>query len=156
MIEKSAIFSPCRKYRFLLERHWKREKGYALFVCLNPSTADENVDDPTVRRCIRFSERWGYGGLVVCNIFSIRSTDPKLLYQTDLLEPVKENYEYIQQYSKCASITIAAWGNHGHYLNRGKTVLRYFLKSPHHLGLTKSGAPKHPLYLKSSTIPEKF
>lgn len=156
MIEKSAIFSPCRKYRFTLERHWKREKGFALFVCLNPSTADENIDDPTIRRCIRFSETWGYGGLVMCNIFSLRSTDPKALYTQSLIEPISENYNYIEKYSKFAGITIAAWGNHGDLNSRGETVLRSFLKKPYHLGLTKSGQPKHPLYLRSNTKPQPF
>lgn len=156
MIEKSAIFSPCRKYRFVLERHWKRVNGYALFVCLNPSTADENIDDPTIRRCIRFADSWGYGGMVMCNIFSLRSTDPKALYHQSLIEPISENYQYIELYSRNAEVTIAAWGVHGKLMGRGKRVLRDILKNPHYLELTKHGYPKHPLYLKKTLTPRQF
>jgi len=148
---KTAIFSPCRKYRYSLHRIWNGNKPFCLFVCLNPSTATETIDDPTVRRCIRFSFAWGYGGMVMTNIFAYRSTDPSNLKIPD--DPIgPENDSFIKKLSFEAGITITAWGNHGNYLNRGKTVLS-FLKDPHYLKLTKDGAPNHPLYLKADLKP---
>lgn len=154
MMDKSAIFSPCRKYRYSLHRIWNENKPYCLFCCLNPSTATEIIDDPTVRRCIRFSFDWGYGGMVMSNIFAYRSTDPAgLKIPEDPIGP--ENDQYLKTLSAGAGITVAAWGIHGNYLNRGKTVLS-FLKDPHYLKLTKGGIPNHPLYLRSDLKPKQF
>ena len=73
---RHAVFSPCRTYRYALSRVWAADKPYALFIGLNPSTADETLDDPTIRRCIDFAKRWGYGGLVMANLFAYRATEP--------------------------------------------------------------------------------
>ena len=73
---RHAVFSPCRTYRYALSRVWAADKPYALFIGLNPSTADETLDDPTIRRCIDFAKRWGYGGLVMANLFAYRATNP--------------------------------------------------------------------------------
>jgi hypothetical protein len=155
MIEKSAKLSPDRKYRYLLSRIWKPSKGIALFVCLNPSTADENIDDPTIRRCIRFAESWGYGGMKMVNLFALRSTDPKVLYSS--IDPIgPENSEYIGIESEMASVTVAAWGVHGSILGRGEDVLNHVLDAPHYLALTKDGFPKHPLYLRKDLKPKPF
>jgi hypothetical protein len=152
MMDKSAIFAPCRRYRYTLSRIWSTKKPFALFVCLNPSTADENSDDPTVRRCIRFADSWGYGGLVVANIFAYRSTDPKALY--GLADPIgPENDKFIKSMSRRAGLTVAAWGVHGAYLDRGVFVFKNLLTDPHHLALTKNGHPKHPLYLRKDLRP---
>ena len=74
--DSTAEFSPCRTYRYALWRWWDRSRPYAMFIGLNPSTADEVNNDPTVSRCIGYSRRWGYGGLCMTNIFAYRSTDP--------------------------------------------------------------------------------
>jgi hypothetical protein len=149
MMNKGAIFSPCRKYRYTLTRIWTDKKPFALFVCLNPSTADENKDDPTIRRCIRFAESWGYGGLVMCNLFAYRSTDPKALYQIDhKVGPMVENWNYVKVQSQEAGVTVAAWGVHGTLKDAGGYALKELLSNPHYLALTKGGHPKHPLYLK--------
>jgi len=154
MMNKTAIFSPCRKYRYSLSRIWKPERPYCLFVALNPSTADENIDDSTIRRCIRFSFDWGYGGMVMTNIFAYRSTDPAGLKIPD--DPIgPENDSFIKKLSFSAGITVCAWGIHGNYLSRGKTVLS-FLKDPHYLKLTKDGTPNHPLYLKANLKPKLY
>lgn len=78
-MDKSAIFSDCRIYRYSLSRIWNLTKDFVSFVCLNPSTADERNDDPTVRRCIRYAADWGAGGMVMLNLYAYRSTDPKKL-----------------------------------------------------------------------------
>lgn len=155
MIEKTAAFSPLRRYRYLLTRIWKPAKGFALFVCLNPSTADENVEDPTIRRCIKFAEFWGYGGMKMVNIFAYRSTDPKALYSCR--SPIgPENDEYIARESAIAGVTVAAWGVHGSFMDRGNIVMGRLLYRPHYLELTKDGHPRHPLYLKKNLRPLPF
>lgn len=155
MIDKSAIFSPDRKYRYTLNRIWNRKKGHVLFVCLNPSTADENVDDPTIRRCIRFAESWGYGGMVMCNLFALRSTDPKILYVHEAPNGMLNNF-HIEHEDNLADITVAAWGMHGALMNRGPNVARLYLARPMCLSLTKNGHPRHPLYLKKNLKPVPF
>jgi hypothetical protein len=154
MIEKSAHFSPDRTYRYTLSRIWIPERPYVCFVGLNPSTADETRNDPTVSRCIRYAERWGFGGMYMMNLFAYRSTDPAKLYECD--EPIGlENDHYLNIISAAAGITVAAWGFHGTYMDRGAQVIK-LLKSPHYLALTKGRQPRHPLYLKSSLEPIPF
>jgi hypothetical protein len=72
-MDRYAVFSPCRRYRYELGQIWAGEENVAVFVGLNPSTANEHVDDPTIRRCIRFARDWGYGGLVMLNLFALVS-----------------------------------------------------------------------------------
>ncbi len=154
LIDSGAEFSSDRVHRYSLWRIWDREKPYAAFVGLNPSTADEQRNDPTVRRCITFAGDWGYGGLIMLNIFSYRSTDPGNLYtSSDPIGP--DNDIHIESISRKAGITVAAWGNHGDYLKRGEAV-RKILTNPHCLKLTKAGAPGHPLYLRKDLQPFPF
>ena len=151
---QGAIFSPCHEYRYALWRIWDHGTKYAMFIGLNPSTADETHDDPTVRRCKRFAKDWGYGGLVMTNIFALRATDPKVMLAHK--EPVgKENDKYLAYLSSRAGIVIAAWGVHGAHRGRDQKVLR-MVKGAHHLGLTKGGLPRHPLYLRADTKPSVF
>lgn len=148
---KNAIFSPNRKYRYMLSRIWLPSKGLACFVCLNPSTADEKTDDPTIRRCIQFADSWGYGGIVMVNLFAFRATKPKQLFLER--EPIGfENDHYINNESGFARITIAAWGVAGKYQHRDKAVMP-LLTDPHYLTLTKDGHPGHPLFLKKDLKP---
>lgn len=157
-----AVFSNDRLYRYILRR---RLEGYnprrCLFICLNPSTADEVQDDPTVRRCRGFATAWGFGVLEVANIFALRSTDPKLLYTStaDLnIEPVGEdNDQHIYLAARDANLVVLAWGNHGKHLDRGQRVMESIsnLRTQGvqiaHLGLTNEDQPKHPLYLAKDT-----
>ncbi len=151
LLKSGAEFSPDRIHRYSLWRIWNKDKPYAAFVGLNPSTADEQKNDPTVRRCINYARDWGYGGLIMLNIFAYRSTDPGNLYTA--ADPVgPQNDSFIRSVSSRAGITIAAWGNHGEFLNRGREVIK-LLKDPHCLKVTKAGCPGHPLYLRKDLKP---
>lgn len=150
MNERRTVFSIDRRYRYALWRDWGGE-GYAMFVGLNPSTADETLDDPTIRRCVAYAKSWGYGALCMTNLFAFRATDPKdMLAATD---PVgAENDATLLDLAERASVVVAAWGTHGTHLGRAQTV-RNMLPSLHYLKLTKDGHPGHPLYLKKELTP---
>tara|TARA_B000000557_G_C20755605_1_gene435065 strand:+ start:45 stop:524 length:480 start_codon:yes stop_codon:yes gene_type:complete len=154
IIKSDALFSKDRVYRYALWRIWDIKKPKVLFIGLNPSTADEIKNDPTIRRCIRFSMDWGYGGYIMGNIFAYRSTDPKNLLKID--DPIGADNDYwLKKLYDEASLTIGAWGNHGRILNRGEKV-NNMLKSFHCLKITKLGYPSHPLYLSSKLKPIIF
>lgn len=149
-IRPPAIFSPCRRYRYVLWREWDMHNpSYAMFIGLNPSTADETLDDPTVRRCIRFAKEWGYGALCMTNAFAYRSTNPEEMKQQS--DPVGiDNGTWLKVNSLEAGVVVAAWGIHGTHMDRDKEVKR-ILSGLLCLGKTKGGQPRHPLYLKSDT-----
>jgi hypothetical protein len=150
----SAVFSRCRQYRYVLTRKWDPALPTVLFIALNPSTADERRDDPTVRRCVSFARSWGFGRLVIANLFAFRATDPSRL--ADVRDPVgPRNDVWLERLSIDADMTIAAWGIHGNLANRASSVLPRLTKT-HHLGLTKHGYPRHPLYLPGSIEPVSF
>ena len=130
---------------------WDESKPYAMFIGLNPSTADENNDDPTIRRCISYANDWGYGGLCMTNLFAYRATDPSVMFNAD--DPIGgKNDVWIARLGKQAGIIVAAWGNGGRYLGRS-TQVRSMLPKLHCLKLNKSGEPAHPLYLPKKSIP---
>jgi hypothetical protein len=143
----SAVISPCGKYRYLLERKWSIGLPCVTWIMLNPSTADAEKDDPTIRRCIGFSKAWGYGSLYVVNLFAWRATDPSELKR--VLRPVgPENDHYIGRAAANCKEIVAAWGAHGSFQDRDKVVLN-LLKGfgITALSLTTKGSPGHPLYL---------
>jgi len=146
--ETGAVLSGDRKYRYALWRRWS-SKPYVLFVGLNPSTADEKEDDPTIRRCKTFARDWGYGAVVMVNLFAIRATDPKDMMAYP--HPVGgDNNVWLQDLAKNADEIVCAWGANGSHQERGQYVAEllegYDLKC---LGVTKAGHPRHPLYIKS-------
>ncbi|TXY77881.1 DUF1643 domain-containing protein [Vibrio cholerae] len=148
---KTAEFSPCRNYRYELWRIWDKNKPYVMFIGLNPSTADEIEDDPTIKRCIKYAESWGYGGICMCNLFAYRATEPKDMLSAN--DPVgSSNDETLTRISKNAGIIVGAWGNHGIYLNRSTNV-KQMLSNIYALKLNASGEPSHPLYQKRSLRP---
>lgn len=151
--EKGAIFSPCRTWRYVLWRVWDDALPKVAFIGLNPSTADETQDDPTIRRCIGYARSWGYGGIHMLNLFAFRATDPKDLKASD--QPIgPENNSRLILWSESAQLRIAAWGAHGAHQNRGLEVQTALWRLDlHHLGLTKNGHPKHPLYLRADLRP---
>jgi len=154
IIYKNASFSSSRKYRYSLSRIWDKHKKHVLFIGLNPSTADEEVDDPTVLRCLNYAKNWGYGGFRMVNLFAYRTTFPSNLKQVKY--PVgKDNDKYIIKLSKKADITIAAWGNNGNLYSRDKQVLS-LVSNLMCLKVNKSGQPAHPLYLKKDLKLTKF
>ncbi len=151
----SAILSPCGRYRYSLTRTFFTGRGRVLFVMLNPSTADAEIDDPTIRRCIGFARRWGFQELAVANLFAWRATDPRELRQA--VDPVgPENDRHLMRLSGCADAVIAAWGARGNYHNRAAEVLGLLEGAIEHLGLTKQGHPKHPLYLRADVGREVY
>ena len=123
-------------------------EGTVLFVMLNPSTADAETDDPTIRRCAGFARRWGFRELAVANLFALRATNPRELWRAS--DPVgPENDQHLVEMSSRADAVIAAWGAHGVYRNREQHVLRLLNGTVEYLGLTKQGHPRHPLYLRA-------
>jgi hypothetical protein len=141
----SAVFSPCGRYRYALRRHWGGPGGEAMIVGLNPSTADADRDDPTIRRCIAFTRDWGYAGLCMTNLFAYRATKPADLMAAD--HPVgPDNDAWLLEAARNAAIVVAAWGVHGTWRGRDQAV-RGMLPQLACLGLTRLGQPRHPLYL---------
>ena len=153
--DSEAVYSPCEQYRYRLTRIWA-PGSKVLFVMLNPSTATELQNDPTVERCERRARALGFGGFLVANIFAFRATNPKVMQR--MSDPVGPgNDTAILDLAGQADFVICAWGTHGLHLNRGmqmEQLLRGTGKAINHLGLTKSGAPKHPLYIRYDQQPE--
>lgn len=154
----TAVYSDCESYRYSLTRVWDPEGRKALFVMLNPSTATEVQNDPTVERCERRARALGFGAFQVTNIFAWRDTDPRKMRAA--VDPVgPENDAAILEGVQWADQVIAAWGTHGSHLERGPTVETLLRNTGHplfHLGLTKNGHPKHPLYIAYSQQPEAW
>lgn len=151
----TAVYSDCERYRYSLTRTWDSAKGSVLFVMLNPSTATEIQNDPTVERCERRARALGFGGFTVCNIFAWRDTDPFAMRRA--AAPIgPENDAAIRAAAAQAQQIVAAWGTHGAHLDRGPEVeilLRATGRPLTHLGLSKAGHPKHPLYISYATEP---
>ena len=153
---KGAEFSDCKNYRYRLWRVWDESKPHVLFIMLNPSTADEDKNDPTVERCERFARAWGCGGLRVCNLFAFRATNPADMKAAS--DPIGiSNDDIIISEAKKAGMVICAWGNHGDHLKRSITVralLNQHSITTHYLSLTGKYEPGHPLYLKKALRPQ--
>lgn len=154
-MERDAVISADFLYRYRLTRSWGPGKQ-VVFIMLNPSTATAEVDDPTIRRCVGFAKAWGFESLAVVNLFARRATDPGVLYEVE--DPVgPENDQHLLEVCSKADLVVAAWGVHGAFRRRGDRV-RDLLKltTVHHLGLTKDGHPRHPLYLPKTLTPTAF
>lgn len=153
--QSSAIYSDCERYRYALTRVWEPGGKRALFVMLNPSTATERQNDPTVERCERRARALDFGAFRVTNIFAWRATDPRDMRAA--ADPVGPgNDAAISQAAPWADTIICAWGTHGAHLGRGpqvETLLRATGRPLFHLGLSKAGHPKHPLYIAYAQQP---
>lgn len=154
-----AVFSPCRRYRYHLWRRWDIQKPMIAFCMLNPSTADERENDPTVERCQRRAKMWDFGGVEVLNIFAYRSTDPRaLVIVNDPFGP--ENLGTILRVASRVAMVVCAWGKHGHLRGAGQRtadLLRgEFPHKTHYLKLNGDGTPAHPLYLPYTLNPTKW
>jgi hypothetical protein len=122
-----------------------------MFIGLNQSTADEVEDDPTIRRCVSFARSWGYGGLVMGNLFAYRATKPAEMMAAN--DPVgAENDEHLLALARDARIIVAAWGNKGAYQGRSMEI-KALIPSLHALTVTTAGQPGHPLYLRKTLVP---
>ena len=145
-----AVISEDEAYRYTLWRQWG-PGAPMVFVMLNPSTADATQDDPTIRRCIGFAKREGYGGIHVVNLFAYRATNPADLLRCPIDVVGPDNFAHLREAGRMArlgGVCVAAWGSHAAAtrlaVNNARMALRCSISC---LGLTKAGAPKHPLYL---------
>lgn len=155
-MKRETILSPCRTYRYTLWRNFGGgvADGYAMFIGLNPSTADEINDDNTIRRCIAFAQSWGYGALCMTNLFAFRATKPADMIASD--DPIgPDNDAHLVELARGAGVVVAAWGTDGTYLGRDSAV-RALMPHLHYLRKTKDGHPGHPLYLPGYLKPQPF
>jgi len=148
-MQHHAELSACGNYRYAISRVWDSQLSRVLFICLNPSTADADLDDPSLRRCIRFAQAWGYGGVVMGNLFAFRATRPRVL--SDVQDPIgPENDRWLTRLRAASEVAVAAWGNRGALQDRARIVTARPGKL-YCLGRTASGAPRHPLYVSGTT-----
>lgn len=153
----SAVISQCGTYRYLLTRPAPSGPefsepcvGTALFVMLNPSTADASVDDPTIRRCNSFAYRWGCAGIAVVNLYALRSPSPTDLWRHE--DPVgPDNDMWLRTVAREHETVVFAWGANARP-ERVHAVYEIFRDAPFRqircLGTTKDGSPRHPLYVR--------
>lgn len=145
------------RYRYALDFDGADHVNRCVWLMLNPSTADEAKPDPTITRCINFASAWGYTGIDVVNLFALRATDPdELRAHPDPIGPA--NNGIMLQTIRLFGMVVAGWGRHGELGGRGLAVYRLLLDHHqvgklHALAVNKSGAPTHPLYLKSTLLP---
>jgi hypothetical protein len=157
VIRGRIALSPCGTWRYLLERDFGAGDGTLNFILLNPSTADAVRNDPTIARCAGYARRWGYRRMLVTNVFALRATDPATLRRA--LDPVgPENDRYIARTARRADRIVCGWGIHGALNGREAQVLALLRSAApgplEHLGLTKAGQPRHPLYLRGDATPQ--
>jgi len=156
-MKTSAIISNDGKYRYELRRTWWNWTApqLVMFIMLNPSTADDVIDDATITRCINYAMAWGYGGLIVGNLFGHRSKDKKQIRKQ--ADPVgKDNDRILLEAALEADMVICAWGNDGKFMDRSRQILSLLRENginPQMLTMTKQGEPGHPLYLKKNLEP---
>jgi hypothetical protein len=155
-MDKSIIgaeFSSCRNYRYALWRIWDRDKPKVMFIGLNPSTANEITDDPTIRRVKSMAQNWGYGGVYMANLFAWVTPYPDELAKC--IDPVGENDLWLHKIAMQCSETIFAWGNFKEAQERAKKVVVMFPNAKA-LHINKNGSPKHPLYVAGNVVPVIF
>lgn len=167
-LENDATLSDCGHYRYVLSRLWNPERDTVVFCMLNPSTADAANDDPTIRKCVSLANSWGYGRLVVVNLFAFRATDPRELRKAN--NPVGPDNDVHIAEQTAGRVTICAWGatamqwptpKHMPTLKwaaRADAVRSLIEKlgQPRHLGLTQDQHPRHPLYVPGTVRPSAF
>jgi len=164
-IEKTAIISPCEKYRYMLRRVWNYDRMRALVVMLNPSTADGQEDDATIRSLYRLLDTLGFGSFEVANLFAYRATDPKEITWLDSPTAIGEgNDSQIEAIAHRCDVPIIAWGAHSisehcHGTNRSAEIisqLEAIRPALFCFGTTLNGSPRHPLYMKTGTVLETY
>jgi hypothetical protein len=152
-LESCTVFDVSGSYRYSLWRAWSASNPRIAFILLNPSTADEERNDPTIRRCIGFARAWKFGSVEVVNLFAHRATDARELLKVD--DPVGDENDLflIQAVERCSTVVVG-WGIRGTLLGRDSQVLSLLAgrKDVFCLGITKDGQPRHPLYVKGDTI----
>lgn len=161
-----AVFDTDRAYRYALVRRWSRPGPLLVWLMLNPSTADAFVLDPTLRRCRSFTQAWGYGfhgGMLILNLFALRSTDPDaLLHHPDPVGPANDavlSSVLAADRKVVSGLVIAGWGAHPIAVSRAPRVVEAVTAAGWRLGAagtTKLGAPRHPLYLRGDVVPTDY
>lgn len=158
LLTRHASISPCGLYRYRLDRQWAPQRHSLPFVMLNPSIADAEVDDPTIRRCMSFARREGFGGITVINLYAFRATSPDDLWKAaDPYGP--NNDEYLLQIANDSvgvSPVVCAWGVHGGRNNRPIVLMQQMGADLWCLGKTKDGHPRHPLYVRGDQPLEPY
>lgn len=153
----TAIYSDCEKYRYVLTRRFDQDNSKVCnFIMLNPSTATAWKNDPTVARCCKYAQRWGYGALIVTNIFAYRATDPKEMKSQD--SPFGDDNAYwLRMAAEMSELRVCAWGTNGAFRHQDKAIIWLMKQEPsqelHCLEVTKHGYPKHPLYCRGDLKP---
>lgn len=161
-ILRKASLSEDQVYRHLLVRRWNDDGIPCTFIMLNPSTADAHKDDATVRKCMGFARRWGFGALFVVNLFDFRATSPTDLKKAKTPISRENNRTLLNNCKLTAGLggkVIAAWGNHGRYMDQNQLVIRRlndFAIPLYALQVTKENNPMHPLYIPYDTQPFKW
>lgn len=153
-MKKTAEISECGQYRFSLTRMWDEERAILCFVMLNPSTADAELDDATIRRCIAFAKSWGFGAIEVVNLTPWRCPSPAgILAHWPSLDVMAQNKAAIDAATSRAGLTVYAWG--GHEAGKHMRVNPPSWISPDGVALVinKDGSPRHPLYVRGDIVP---
>lgn len=156
-IDYGAVFDASGRYRYSLWRAWYVDHPRVGFIMLNPSTADEQRNDPTIRRCIEFARVWEFGSVEVVNLFAYKATDMKELLKVD--DPIgDENDFFIEKAIERCSTVVVGWGTKGTLLGRDRQVLQLLVRRQdvYCLGVTKDGHPRHPLYVRGDTRLARF
>ena len=157
-LERTAIFDATGHYRYRLDRRWAQKGPTVAFVMLNPSRADATCDDPTLRACIQFAQRWHYASLSVVNLFGYRTPHPSELKKAK--DPIgADNDHYVLEAVAAADKEVMARGNEGGLLGRDRAILTQrsaHQRKLHCLQLNLSGHPRHPLYIPRSTVLQPF
>lgn len=151
----SAVIDDTGQYRYELIREWDRTKPKLAWLMLNPSTADAEQDDPTIRRCVGFSKSWGFGSLIVVNVFAYRTTYPQELKRVGFDKAIgPENADAIRSAYVRSGCMVAAFGAHSEARRRVHWyIAKRHLRRLWCLGRTKDGSPKHPLYVAANVWP---
>ena len=151
-LRSAAHFSRCGRYRYALWRAWDDGLASVMLIGLNPSTADATHNDPTIRRCIGFARDWGFGSLWVVNLFAFRAVQPKVLMsENDPIGP--RNDLWLRKLARRSDRIVAAWGNHGRFMDRSNAVHAMFEGRLDMIRMNASGEPAHPLYLPKGLKP---
>ena len=146
-----ALYSECLSYRYGLWRRWG-DGGEVLYIMLNPSTATELANDPTIERCQRRAVQLGFGAMRIANLFGRRATRPEDLRRA--ADPVGgDNDDVLRDWAARSDMILAAWGVHGAHKGRAQVVAGWLKGDVRHLGLTKQGHPRHPLYVSYKIAP---
>lgn len=154
--ERWADISQDGLYRYSLGRRWDDTLPECVFIMLNPSTADAAQDDPTIRRCMRFARDFGCGSLLVGNLYAFRATDPRDLFGSTEPTGGAKNDAVLADLMGRGEYVIAAWGNHGKSARVTEVASLLGAMRLKALGTTKSGAPRHPLYVPASATPVEW